>query len=144
MRLRAPRRPVHGDPGAKAKAGGGGRRLMAPDATPTSSTITDESKLFAALAHGLALLVPFLPALVIWLVKKDADAFVAEHARQAMNFQLTVIIAYIVSAILILVLIGFVLMVIVAITALVFTIIALVKAAQGQAYRYPIAIPFFK
>lgn len=117
---------------------------MAAEVSATPASVNDDSKLFAALAHGLAILVPFLPALVIWLIKKDQDAFIAEHAREAMNFQLTAIIAYIVSLILIIVLIGIVLMVVVAVVALVFTIIALIKAAQGQRYHYPVAIPFFK
>lgn len=105
---------------------------------------SDDSKLFAALAHGLGLLVTFIPALVIWLIKKDEDAFVKEHARQAMNFQLTIFIAAVVSGILTLVLIGFLLLPIVGIVALVFTIIAIIKAAQGEEYSYPLTIPFFK
>lgn len=105
---------------------------------------SDESKLFAALSHGLGFLVPVIPALVIWLIKKDSDGFAGDHAREALNFQITVFIAYIVSVVLMLVLIGFLLAIVVGIIALVFTIIAIIKAATGEQYQYPFAIRFFK
>lgn len=108
--------------------------------------MADDSKLFAALAHGLGLLVFFIPALVIWLVKKDDDAFVGEHARQAMNFQITIFIAAVVSGLLAIVVIGLLLLPVVYIIFWVFSILAIIKAAAGEEYDYPkwTSIPIFK
>ncbi len=107
---------------------------------PTSS----DAKGWAAAAHLLGLLFGFLAPLVIWLIKKEEDPYVEAHAREALNFQLTLLIAWVVSFILMIVLIGFLLIIIVWIASLVFAIMAGVKAANGEAYRYPISIRFIK
>lgn len=91
--------------------------------------------------------VPFCSLLgpfIIWLMKKDESDFIAEQAKEAMNFQITVSIAYLASLILILVFIGFFLIGIVAIYALVMIIIASIKASEGEHYRYPYCIRFIK
>lgn len=108
--------------------------------------MADDSKLLAALAHGLGILFLFVPALIIWLVKRDEDAFVKEHARQAMNFQITVFIAELVAGALLFVLIGFLLLPVVGIIFLVYTILAILKAVGGEEFSYPkwAAIPIFK
>ena len=104
----------------------------------------DQSKLFAALSHGLGFLVPVIPALIIWLIKKDEDAFVGGHALEALNFQITVFIAYVIGVILTIVLIGILVIAVVGIAALVLTIIAIIKAASGDEYRYPVALRLVK
>ena len=99
-------------------------------ATPDTST--------AVLAHVLAIFFPLLGPLVIYLVSRDRDAFSRHHAAEALNFSFTVFVAYVVSALLILVLIGLILLPIVAIGALVFHIVAAMAASRGEWYRYPI------
>ncbi len=108
--------------------------------------MADDSKLLAALAHGLGFILMAIPALIIWLIKKDDDAFVDAHCRQALNFQITMFIAITVSSILTIVLIGFLLLPIIGILFIVFTILAIIKAAGGEEYQYPkwTAIPIFK
>jgi hypothetical protein len=81
---------------------------------------------------------------VIWLIKRDEDAFVEYHSREALNFQLTLIIYVIASVLLMLVLIGFLLIIVVGIFAFVVMIIAGVKAAGGEFFRYPLNIRFIK
>lgn len=108
--------------------------------------MADDSKILAALAHGLGILVTAIPALIIWLIKKDDDPFIDHHGKQAMNFQITVFIAMLVSSLLTIVLIGLLLMPIVGIIFLVLTIIAIIKTVDGEEYEYPkwAAIRFFK
>jgi len=86
----------------------------------------------------------FIAPLVIWLIKREEDAFVEYHSREALNFQLTLIIYLVVSVLLMLVLIGFILIFVVGIFAFVVMIIAGVKAAGGEFYRYPLNIRFIK
>jgi hypothetical protein len=82
----------------------------------------------------------FLAPLVIMLVKGKDSAFVRRHAVESLNFQISLLIYLVISAVLALVLIGFVLMAAVGLFALVVIILATVKAANGEEYRYPLCI----
>ena len=75
--------------------------------------------------------------LVVWQLKKDLHPFVDEQGKEALNFQITYSVAMMVCGLLAWVLIGFPLMLLVGVAALVLTIIAGIKANEGQNYRYP-------
>ena len=75
--------------------------------------------------------------LVVWQLKKDLHPFVDEQGKEALNFQITYSVAMMVCGALAWVLIGFPLMILVGAVAFVLTIIAGVKANEGQHYRYP-------
>jgi uncharacterized Tic20 family protein len=109
-----------------------------PLVTPTS-----DEKTMAILAHILALVAWFIAPLVIYLAKKDSP-YVTAHAKESLNFQLTMLIGVIISAVLMIVLIGFLLLWLIGIANLVFVIIATIKASENKLYRYPIAIRFIK
>ena len=94
----------------------------------------------AILAEALGIITGFLGPLVIYLINGDKDPYVRHHASEALNFHLTMLIAYIVSAVLLIVLIGIILLPIVAILSFVFSIIATIAASKGEWYRYPISI----
>jgi uncharacterized protein len=100
----------------------------------------EEARQWAMFAHLSAILLGFIGPLVIYLVKKDEDAFVADQAREALNFQLTVLIGAFICVILAFVIIGFFLIPVLVIGALVFEIIAGVQANKGIWYRYPLNI----
>ena len=92
----------------------------------------------------------FIGPLVIWLVKKDTMPFVDDQAKEALNFNITVaIVFFVLWAVTFLTLfIGGVLtvplMVIVGIAWLVLTVIASIKANQGERYRYPFTLRLVK
>ena len=112
---------------------------VVPDPVP------GESRGWAAAAHLVPLIgLSFVAPLVIWLIKRDEDAFVEYHSREALNFQITLIIYFIASVLLMLVLIGFILIFVVGIFAFVVMIVAGVKAAGGEFFRYPLNIRFVK
>lgn len=98
----------------------------------------------AMLCHLLAIFTAFIGPLIIWLMKKDDDPFINDQGKEALNFQITVLIAMIASGLLSFVCIGFILMPLVWIVDLVFCIIASIKASGGQAYRYPLSIRLVK
>ena len=108
-------------------------------ASPTS----DERNL-AMLAHILALFSYFLGPLVIYLVKKDESPFVADNAKNALNFQISLFIYSMVSAVLCIIIIGIFMLVALGILHVVFCIMAAVAARDGKVYRYPLSIPFLK
>ncbi len=135
-----------GPPGAPAPSSGPYDSVY-PSAKPQPGKPTGESdaRSMAMLAHLLGALFGFVGPLIIWLVKKDESRFVDDQGKEALNFQLTLLIAYLVSAILYVV-ISFVtcgigsflpLPLIVTIFQLVFGIIGSVKANNGEYYRYP-------
>lgn len=112
----------------------------------SSGGLRAEERTMGMLCHLLAFsgyVIPFghlIGPLVMWLVKKDESAFVDANGKESLNFQITVTIAVIVSAILCLVLIGFLLLPVVFVGGIVLTIIASIKANEGKVYRYPVCL----
>jgi len=122
---------------------------MSEDIEATEIVSKDE-RLWGMLCHLLSFsgyLIPFgslLGPLVVWMIKKDDMPFVDDQGKESLNFQLTMLIAVIVSAILMLVLIGFVLFGVLIIFQIVVVIMAAIKANDGVKYRYPYTIRFIK
>jgi uncharacterized protein len=98
---------------------------------------------WGSFAH-LGGILGFLPSLIIWLVFKDRGSFTNTEAKEALNFQITLVFGYILSAILVVVVIGAVLAWVVWIAGVVFSIIAFLQAKDGKHYRYPFAIRLIK
>jgi uncharacterized Tic20 family protein len=105
----------------------------------TTGTGTDP-KMLAMLSHLLAIFFGFIPPLIIYLMNGEKDPFVRHHSAESLNFQITLVIAYIVSFVLMLVLIGFVLFFVIWIAGLIFMIQATIAANRGEWYRYPVNI----
>jgi uncharacterized protein len=82
--------------------------------------------------------------LIVWLARRDTSAFVDAEAKEALNFNITVTLAWIVCGILTFVLIGIPLGVVVFLGWLVMTIIAAVKTTEGLGYRYPFSLRLVK
>ena len=116
----------------------------------TSNAPNKDERLWGMLCHLLSFsgyLIPFgsvLGPLIIWMIKKDEMPFVNDQGKESLNFQLTMLIAVIVSVILCLVLIGFLMLGVVLIFQIVVVIMASIKANEGIKYRYPYTIRFLK
>ncbi|MCU0876340.1 MAG: DUF4870 domain-containing protein [Pirellulaceae bacterium] len=117
-----------------------------PELKPVMEPTADERQ-WALLAHLSGLIASFLGGmsflgpLIVWLIKKDQSAFVADQAKEALNFQIAVTIALVVSfAIGAATCVGFLLIPVVGIGSLVFAIIAAMEANKGVVYRYPYTI----
>ena len=94
----------------------------------------------AMLAHLLGIFTGFIGALIIWILKKDSPGFANSQAKEALNFQITITIGFLIAWVLAFILIGFVLVPILYVTNLIFCILGAIAASKGQAYRYPFAI----
>jgi uncharacterized protein len=114
--------------------------FLGSEETPPAAPTSDERTL-AILSHVLTLFFWILPPLIIYLIKKNESAYVTAHARESLNFQITMSIAAIV---LFLTLIGILLLWVLGIVVLVFVIIATVKASDNKLYRYPMTIRLIK
>ncbi|WP_414637004.1 DUF4870 domain-containing protein [Arenimonas sp.] len=101
----------------------------------------------AHLASLAGLIIPLgniVGPLVVWLIKKDTMPFVDDQGKEALNFNITVFIAALVSGVLTLVLIGILMLLVVGLGWLILTIIAALKANEGTAYRYPFTLRLIK
>jgi len=116
----------------------------------TNGTPEKDERMWGMLCHLTAfagLIIPFgwiLGPLIVWLIKKDEMPFVDDQGKESLNFQLTMFIAFIISAILIFVVIGFLFVGILYIYEIIVLIIASIKANDGVRYRYPYTIKFLK
>src|SRR6185437_11562779 len=110
------------------------------------TTPTNDERILGVLSHILAIVpgVGILGPLVIWLLKKDQYQFVEANARESLNFQLTIIIGWIISGILVVVFIGWLLFGVLACLNVVLVIVATVKASENMIYRYPISLRLIK
>jgi hypothetical protein len=112
----------------------------------TDREMSRDARMWAMICHlaGFAFLLPVVPGigsvigpLIAWLIKKDQYPFVDEQGKEAVNFQITMLIYGIVAALSMLICIGVVLLPAVAIVDIVLIIIAAIKANDGYHYRYP-------
>ena len=128
---------------------------MTPPPPPSGGTPGAEERQGAMFAHLSAIVaavigLSFLGPLIIWLVKKDTMPFVDDQGKEALNFNITVLIVFAILWILTFITFGIgilltgPLMFIVGLAALVLVIIAGIKANEGVAYRYPFAIRLVK
>lgn len=116
---------------------------------PTQGPSKDEKNwaMFCHLAALAGFIIPFgniIGPLILWQMKKAESAFIDDQGKEALNFQITMIIAAIICAILIIAVVGVFLLPIVGIVTLIFTIIGAIKANEGVTYRYPFAIRLVK
>lgn len=98
----------------------------------------------AMLAHLLGIFTGFVGALVIWLIKKDESAFIAEASKEALNFQITVTLAFFACWALAFMLIGLFLIPILLLLNFIFCLMAAVAVSKGNAYKYPFALRLVK
>jgi len=115
----------------------------------SGSAPTENERTWGMLAHLSALgglIVPLigivLGPLAVWLARRDESAFVAEHAKEALNFNISVLLAAIACMLLMLVFVGFLLGTALFVAWLVFILIAAIKASEGATYRYPFSLRF--
>lgn len=100
--------------------------------------IKNEERMLAAILYVVSLFFPIIGPLVIWLLKKDESSFINYHGREYFNFFISYTVYSVISGILIFLIVGIFLLWILGIMALVFTIIAAVKAYEGNEYRFPL------
>ena len=105
--------------------------------------LSTEQKLLCALAHlGTFVGIPILAPIIVLLV--SSNEFVKQQAKEALGFQIFLIVGGAISALLAIVLIGFILIPIIGIIGIVFPIIAMVKIVDGVDYSYPITGNFIR
>jgi hypothetical protein len=129
-----------------------------PEPEPPT-TATGDQQTWRVLAHAAALIqfvgIPsFVGPLVVWLMRRD-DPVVEPHAREALNFQLSLIIYFIggivVAVLAALTIVGLVLTVLILVflgvllvAEIIFAILGTMAASRGEFYRYPFNLDLIK
>ena len=114
----------------------------------TDNKPTKDERTWGMLCHISTLcgmMIPLgniLAPLIIWLIKKDDLPFVADQGKEVLNFQISMVIYFIISIILCFLLIGIPILIGLLIFDIIITIIATINANEGKYYRYPITIHF--
>ena len=122
-----------------------GNEFTAPPPAP-SGTPSEDQKTLALITHLSGIVLGFIVPLIIWLINKDqADkGFINDQAKEALNFQITLLFVYVVGIVLSIILIGALINMVAWVACVVLSIIAGIKAQKGEAYRYPFAIRLIK
>lgn len=105
-------------------------------------TPTKDERTLTLLCHLSGILTGFIGPLVFWLVKKDESTFINDQAKEALNFQITLAIAYVVLSVLSVISCGVMLVVfpVIYVGSIVLMVIAGMKANEGISYRYPLTL----
>lgn len=107
----------------------------------STASLLHLSALVGLLGNGVGFV---LAPLVFWLLKRDDNPFLDEQGKEAVNFQITMTLASIVAAVLIVLVVGIVLLPIVLLMMTVLPILAALRVRDGEDYRYPFTIRFIK
>jgi len=102
--------------------------------------------IFCHLSLLAAQIIPIVPALVLWLIKRNDSPFIDDHGREALNFQISITIYMIGAGILVIPTLGLSILLVIGVSifALVVMIIASIAASRGEYYRYPMCMRFVK
>ncbi|MGN0065674.1 MAG: DUF4870 domain-containing protein [Nocardioides sp.] len=106
-------------------------------------TPSDENT-WSALGHFGGIILGFVAPLIVMLVKGPESPRVRSQAVEALNFQISMMIYMFVSAILTIVLVGIIGIIVFGLMLLICSILAGVKALNGEDYRYPLTIRMVK
>lgn len=116
----------------------------APYGAPQPPVSPSDAKTWAMLAHFGGIVLGFVAPLIVWVMYKDRDEFVRRHAVESLNFHIMLSIGYVVSAVLMIVLIGLLLFPILWIAGIVLAVLGGIAANNGREHKYPFTIAFVK
>ncbi|MGJ9373520.1 DUF4870 domain-containing protein [Nesterenkonia sp. CF4.4] len=131
-------------PAAQHPPGGGYNTAGRPAGQPAVPVSAGEEQGWGVAMHLGGVFLSWLVPLVLWLVFRQRSRMLDDHGKEALNFQITLFIAYIVGAATTIILIGFLVLFLAWVFSVVFSILAAVAAYNRRPYRYPLTIRFIK
>ena len=136
------------------ESGGSGGSVI--DSPPTEAPSTaglglgqgklaeSDEKTMGLLSHILGAVTSVVGPLIIWVIKKDESPFVNDKGKEALNFQITVLIGYVTATVISMIpvtgCVGALLYPVIRVTNLIFGILGGIEANKGVVYRYPFAL----
>ncbi len=103
-----------------------------------------DENLYLVLMHVSQLVTWLIIPLIMWITNKDQNANVNKHGKNILNFSISFAIYFLISSLLIFVVIGILTTILLSILYFAFILIATIKAAKGEYWKYPLSIEFIK
>jgi uncharacterized protein len=112
---------------------------------PTLAQPTGNDKIWSMLSHlsaliGMGIILP----LVVYLAMRHESEYLAQNAKEALNFHISIYIYALCCIPLAFIIIGFPMLILLGIGSLILAIVATVKASDGGCYRYPLNMRLVK
>ena len=117
-------------------ASSGAEAFFEGESETPSAPPTPEERQIALITHLGAIFLGWVLPLVVWLVKKDQSRFVADQAKEELNFQITMTIASLVAMVAVLLLVGVVALPLVLLYRVIGSILAGIASNNGKLFRY--------
>lgn len=105
---------------------------------------SQDEKTLAVLTHLSGILFSILVPLIVWLTSKETKPWLTEESKEALNFQITVLIAYAIAGALTVIVIGMFLFPLIWLFNIIFCVLGAVTASRGAPYRYPLTLRLIK
>ncbi|GAA1091233.1 DUF4870 domain-containing protein [Nocardiopsis metallicus] len=134
----------HGQGGYPGQPGGYAPGPGFGDSSAVTGQPNQDERTMGLLSHLSGILFSVLGPLVLYLIKKDESPFVRDQTAQALNFQILLLIGYLISMVLYVILIGALLQLAFWVCAIVFGIMGAMAANKGEWYRYPFNVSWVK
>lgn len=109
-----------------------------------AATISMDDKTMSILAHVGVIISAFIIPLIIWLMQKEKNTPSAREALEALNFSITLVLAWLIAFVTSFLLIGFLLYPVLMVVQILFPILAAVSVSNGKPYTYPVSIRLIK
>ena len=132
---------------AKLLAGSGGPSGAVVQSGEEADRMTRQWGLILHLSQFAGYVVPiagFIVPIAIWQIKKDSLPLLDEHGKNCANWIISKIIYIVISVLLCVIFVGFLMLAVLSVCIILFPIVAAVKANNGEVWKYPGAIPFFR
>lgn len=136
--------PYESYPSANQSQWGNQQQTYAPGYGAQAQVAPSDERTWGVIMHLGNLLFSFIVPLIIWLIYRERSYTLDQQGRSALNWAISYWIYSIVTWLLMFVFIGFIIWPVIIVIDIVFCIIAAVKAGNGQAWKYPLSIPFFQ
>ncbi len=105
------------------------------------SVPNSDDKLWVIACHASGMIgAPILLPLIVYLVKRGESEFIAENAREALNFHISLLLYSIICIPMVFLIIGIFMLMAIGFWGFVLAIIACLKSTEGKMYRYPLTI----
>lgn len=136
-----PQQPPHqGQPNP-----GQGQYQGQPHAHPQQAPLSPgEEQGWGVATHLGGVFVSWLVPLVVWLIFRERSPMIDDHGKEALNWQITLFIGYVIGYATMIILIGFIIVPLIFVIALIFGILGAVAAYNRRPFRYPFNIRFIK
>ena len=108
-----------------------------------------DEKTWAMICHlsALAYFIPFgqiLGPLIVWVIKKDEYPLVDDQGKEALNFQLSILIYQLITIPLVFIVIGIPILIFLGVMNIVLVVVAGINAGRGVPFKYPLTIQLIR